>query len=92
MRQKLQKYAKNMGTDILLQPQDARYENMKGNWHSNFFHNQNPIVLELACGKGEYTTGLATHFPERNYIGVDIKGDRIQTGIRYAHENNLKNV
>jgi tRNA (guanine-N7-)-methyltransferase len=56
-------------------------ENMKGNWN-NFFKNENPVVLELACGRGEYTVGLSTLFPETNFIGVDIKGNRIYIGAK----------
>jgi tRNA (guanine-N7-)-methyltransferase len=56
-------------------------ENMKGNWN-NFFKNGNPVVLELACGRGEYTVGLSTLFPETNFIGVDIKGNRIYIGAK----------
>ena len=50
---------------------------MRGHWHEQYFHNQHPIVLELGCGKGEYTVGLARLFPEVNFIGVDIKGARM---------------
>lgn len=66
-------------------------ENMNGNW-SSFFKNHNPIVLELGCGKGEYTIGLAELYPNQNYIGVDIKGNRIWAGAKAALENNYKNV
>lgn len=66
-------------------------ENMKGKW-SKFFKNENPIVLELACGKGEYTTALAELYPGKNFIGVDIKGNRIWVGARYAINNRLGNV
>ncbi|MFP4289817.1 MAG: tRNA (guanosine(46)-N7)-methyltransferase TrmB [Bacteroidales bacterium] len=65
---------------------------MKGRWGERFFHNDHPVILEIGCGKGEYTTGLATAFPENNYIGIDIKGDRIWTGARYALQNALSNV
>ena len=65
---------------------------MKGNWHTAFFHNDNPIVLELGCGKGEYTVGLAQMFPDKNFIGVDIKGARIWSGAKFAHENGLQNA
>lgn len=65
---------------------------MKGRWHEDFFHNDNPIVLELGCGKGEYTVGLAQMFPDKNFIGIDIKGARIWSGAKYAHENGLKNA
>jgi len=65
---------------------------LKGKWHSEQFHNSNPIVLELGCGKGEYTIGLAQKHPEKNFIGVDIKGNRIWTGAKQSIEYNLKNV
>lgn len=65
---------------------------LKGKWHSDYFKNNNPIVLELGCGRGEYTIGLARNNPNKNYIGVDIKGNRIWTGARYALENKLNNV
>lgn len=66
-------------------------ENMAGNWHT-FFNNNNPIVLELACGKGEYTIGQARMFKNKNFIGVDIKGNRIWRGATTAIEENLTNV
>ena len=53
---------------------------LKGRWHEDFFKNENPIVLELGCGRGEYTVGLARRFPEKNFIGVDIKGSRMWHG------------
>lgn len=65
---------------------------MKGRWNEMFFKNTNPIVLELGCGKGEYTTGLARMFPEMNFIGVDIKGSRMWTGAKQALDENLTNV
>ena len=65
---------------------------MKGHWRGEYFHNDNPIVLELGCGKGEYTVGLAKLFPDVNFIGVDIKGARIYTGAKQALEEGLKNV
>lgn len=68
------------------------YDDMKGKWRSHYFQNDNPITLELACGRGEYTVGLAALFPERNFIGVDIKGERIWKGSSVALEQNLKNV
>lgn len=66
-------------------------EDMPGKWHS-FFKNDNPILLELACGKGEYTTGLARLHREKNFIGVDIKGNRIWVGARHALDNQLNNA
>lgn len=65
---------------------------MKGHWREQYFHNDNLIVLELGCGKGEYTVGLARMYPNINFIGVDIKGARIYTGAKQALEENLPNV
>ena len=65
---------------------------MKGNWRENYFKNEGPIVLELACGKGEYTLGLANRFPQKNFIGVDVKGARIWKGASIALEKGLSNV
>ncbi|MDP9230904.1 MAG: tRNA (guanosine(46)-N7)-methyltransferase TrmB [Bacteroidota bacterium] len=64
---------------------------MKGNWKS-FFKNENKIILELACGKGEYATGLGVLYPDRNFIGVDLKGNRIWVGAKKALQTNLTNV
>ena len=69
-----------------------RATELKGKWATHVFKNDNPITLELACGKGEYTLGLAKRFPDRNFIGVDIKGNRIWKGAKYALENNMHNV
>ena len=65
---------------------------MKGHWREQYFHNNNPIVLELGCGKGEYTVELAKLYPDRNFIGVDIKGARMWTGATQALNEGLKNV
>lgn len=65
---------------------------MRGLWHEQYFHNQRPIVLELGCGRGEYTVGLARSHPERNFIGVDIKGARMWTGAKEALEAGMENV
>ena len=65
---------------------------MKGHWHEQYFHNDHPIVLELGCGKGEYTIGLAQQYPDVNFIGVDIKGARMWTGATQALNEGLKNV
>jgi len=64
----------------------------KGKWSEAFFGNSNPIVLELGCGKGEYTVKLASHFPEYNFIGLDIKGARMWVGATQAMERGLNNV
>jgi tRNA (guanine-N7-)-methyltransferase len=65
---------------------------MQGHWREQYFHNQNPIVLELGCGKGEYTVELAKLYPDTNFIGVDIKGARMWTGATQALNEGLKNV
>lgn len=65
---------------------------MKGKWRTTYFRNENPIVLELGCGKGEYSVGLAKHYPERNFIGVDIKGARMFIGAEEALNNEMTNV
>lgn len=65
---------------------------LKGEWAQRFFKNENPIVLELGCGKGEYTVELAGRFPEKNFIGVDIKGARLWKGAKIAQKEALKNV
>lgn len=65
---------------------------LRNRWHSDYFHNDNPIVLELGCGKGEYTVGLARRFPEKNFIGIDIKGARMWTGARQAEADGMENV
>lgn len=65
---------------------------LKGKWAADFFKNDHPIVLELGCGKGEYSVGLARKYPEKNFIGVDIKGARMWVGAKSAQEEGLKNV
>ncbi len=65
---------------------------MQGHWREQYFHNQNPIVLELGCGKGEYAVELARKYPDCNFIGVDIKGARMWTGATQALKEGLKNV
>jgi tRNA (guanine-N7-)-methyltransferase len=67
-------------------------EGMQGTWNQKVFNNQNPIVLELACGKGEYSVNLSQAFPDKNFIGVDIKGHRIFHGAKMALERGLKNT
>ncbi|RYM35852.1 tRNA (guanosine(46)-N7)-methyltransferase TrmB [Brumimicrobium glaciale] len=64
----------------------------KGDWHSRFFKNDNPIILELGCGKGEYAVGLARKYPNQNFIAVDIKGNRIYIGAKEAEEEGLNNI
>ncbi|MFN3939687.1 MAG: tRNA (guanosine(46)-N7)-methyltransferase TrmB [Chitinophagales bacterium] len=66
--------------------------NFKGRWSADFFGNHNPIVLELACGKGEYTIDMALTTPDKNFIGVDIKGNRIHTGAKRGLDGNVTNA
>jgi tRNA (guanine-N7-)-methyltransferase len=65
---------------------------MKGEWHAQAFGNRNPLVLELGCGKGEYTVGLARLHPDKNFLGVDVKGHRFHKGAKEALQENLRNV
>lgn len=90
-RKKLLRFEHNAHADNIIEPGKEIFEKIKGNWQ-NYFKNPNPIVLELACGRGEYTTGLAAVFPDKNFVGVDIKGARIWKGSSVAIEQNLQNV
>ena len=74
------------------QTPDTPYHPLRGKWHTEFFKNNNPIVLELGCGRGEYCVGLGRMFPDKNFIGVDIKGARMYTGATEAKEEGLTNV
>ncbi len=65
---------------------------LKGHWRESFFKNNNPIILELGCGKGEYTLGMARLFPDKNFLGIDIKGARIWRGAKEANNNNISNA
>jgi len=65
---------------------------LKGKWRQEVFGNNNPIILELGCGKGEYAVGMGQHYPDQNFIGVDLKGNRIYIGAKEALELELKNV
>ncbi len=89
---KLARYAANAGSDNVLDPTKELYEHIHGKWNEVFFKNDHPITLELACGRGEYTVGLAAAFPERNFIGIDLKGDRIFIGSQQAQARGLTNV
>jgi len=95
-KRKLQRFAEMETFANVIQPEfeevfgkDFR---LKGLWNKCQFHNENPVVLELGCGKGEYATGLAKHFPDKNFIGVDIKGSRMWRGATTALGEQLHNV
>ena len=72
--------------------EDSPVTAMAGHWREQYFHNNNPIVLELGCGRGEYTVGLAQQNPNKNYIGIDIKGARMWAGAKQAELAGMKNV
>ena len=91
-RNKTEKFSDNDRRYNVVQSGKEFFENAKGNWNSTHFKNQNDIVLELACGRGEYTVGLAREFPDRNFVGVDIKGARIWSGSGTAEREGLENV
>ena len=95
-KDKLKRFAENKTFACFVEPQFEemfRTEHpLKGNWHKEFFKNDNPIVLELGCGKGEYTVALAERNLDKNFIGVDIKGARMWRGAKTATERGMKNV
>lgn len=94
-KNKLRKFAELEGNPLVLQYPFGRLREeqfeYRGRWHE-FFGNSNPIVLELGCGKGEYTVGLARRYPDSNFIGIDIKGARIWSGATQALRDGMKNV
>ena len=91
-RRKLHHYQFSAQADNVVEAGKPLYTTVKGKWNRLYFSNENPIILELACGKGEYSIGMGKLFPEKNFIGMDIKGDRIARGSRSAIEEGLTNV
>lgn len=91
-RTKLVKFEENLVADNVIQKGKKCFETISGNWNKVIFKNDNPITLEIGCGNGDYTIGLAKQFPDRNFIGVDIKGTRIAKGSKIATELGLTNV
>lgn len=95
-KDKARRFAENLTFTNMVQPsfEEIFHKDhpLKGHWRNDFFHNDNPIVLELGCGRGEYTVALAAQDPDRNYIGVDIKGARMWRGAKTANENGMSNV
>jgi tRNA (guanine-N7-)-methyltransferase len=95
-KNKLKRFSENETFDNVFQPTREEVVGdqfpLKGKWNKEFFKNDNPIVLELGCGKGEYSVGLAERFPEKNFIGIDIKGARFWRGAKTAIETGMNNV
>jgi tRNA (guanine-N7-)-methyltransferase len=94
-KRKLQRFAENLTFPHLFQPKTYYPPSdfgMKGRWHKEFFRNQNPVVLELGCGRGEYTVNMAELFPAKNFIGIDWKGARLWRGAKTVQEQQMKNV
>jgi tRNA (guanine-N7-)-methyltransferase len=95
-KNKLRRFKENETFANVIQP--SRKElvesnfNLKGHWVKDFFKNDNPLVLELGCGKGEYSVALAQKYPNKNFIGIDIKGARFWRGAKTAIEENISNV
>ncbi|WP_299116323.1 tRNA (guanosine(46)-N7)-methyltransferase TrmB [uncultured Winogradskyella sp.] len=95
-KNKLKRFKENETFENVFQPKreeltDGNFIN-KGNWNEGVFKNDNPIVLELGCGKGEYTVGLAKRYPNKNFIGIDIKGARFWRGAKTALDENIPNA
>lgn len=95
-KNKLKRFKENESFSNVIQPKreeltSGQFE-LKGRWNASFFKNNNPVVLELGCGKGEYTLALARQNPDKNFIGIDIKGARFWRGAKTALEENLPNV
>ena len=95
-KNKLKRFKENEDFKNVFQPSRedlvAKNFNYKGNWNELVFKNNNPIVLELGCGKGEYSVGLAKMFPKKNFIGIDIKGARFWKGAKISLSENINNV
>jgi tRNA (guanine-N7-)-methyltransferase len=95
-KNKLRRFADMKSMDFVFEPdlREAMTQDfhLKGKWNKSFFKNDQPIVLELGCGKGEYTVGMGEMFPDKNFIGVDIKGARIWDGADKVRENKFKNI
>ncbi|MHA7878080.1 MAG: tRNA (guanosine(46)-N7)-methyltransferase TrmB [Bacteroidota bacterium] len=92
MRKKLQRFAENAHRHNVIEPSQAAYTQLKGQWREAYFNNKHDLVVEIGCGKGAYTLGLAQRFADKNFVGVDIKGARLWVGSTYALEHQLDRV
>ena len=90
-RKKLVRFKENEENPNVIQDGKEIFETIKGNWNETQFQNENPIVVELACGRGEFTVGLGRVFRDQNFIGVDIKGSRIWKGSSTATAEGIPN-
>ncbi|MEO9967795.1 MAG: tRNA (guanosine(46)-N7)-methyltransferase TrmB [Reichenbachiella sp.] len=91
-RKKLERFQDNAERYNVVEDGKPNFGKLIGKWRERHFKNGNDLVVELGCGRGEYTVGLGEHMPDTNFVGVDIKGSRIWVGSSYAVENNLSNV
>jgi tRNA (guanine-N7-)-methyltransferase len=92
MKSKLKRFEIIAGRENVIEPGKELFNTIKGKWSEVYFKNPHPITIELACGRGEYSVGLARQFPHRNFIGIDKKGDRLWKGSTWATEEKLPNV
>ena len=91
-RRKLEKFRQITERTNVIEPGRTGDETLKGHWRSGIFNNDHPLVVELGCGRGEYTIGLASVYPEKNFVGIDVKGDRIWMGSGIALDNEMHHV
>jgi tRNA (guanine-N7-)-methyltransferase len=92
MKSKLKRFEIIASRENVIEPGKELYQDIKGNWNSVYFKNTNPITVEFACGRGEYSVNMARIMPDKNFIGVDKKGDRIWKGSTWAVEDEIRNV
>lgn len=95
-KNKLRRFAEMKEFSCVFEPENAKVIDddfdLKGKWHADYFRNENPIVVELGCGKGEYTVALAKKYPGQNFVGIDVKGARIWRGSKTVEEEEIKNA